>query len=143
MYIILKQLHSFTAYFAILFLVIAITWSFYGWFSKKNFTKTSKNIILLGLIGTHVQMLIGIVIYFVSPLGWSNFSGEAMKNSLSRLYILEHPILMLLGIGLITYSYSKSKRNMNSHNKFRVIAIFYSLGLIAILLRVPWKVWMN
>lgn len=143
MYIILKQLHSFTAYFAILFLVIAITWSFYGWFSKKNFTKTSKNIILLGLIGTHVQMLIGIVIYFVSPLGLSNFSGEAMKNSLSRLYILEHPILMLLGIGLITYSYSKSKRNMNSHNKFRVIAIFYSLGLIAILLRVPWKVWMN
>ena len=97
---------------------------------------------LLALIGTHVQLLFGLIIYFVSPLGFSNFSGESMKNAASRFYIVEHPMMMIVAIGLITFGYSTAKRLPEDSKKFRRIAIFYTVGLIAILLRIPWNVWL-
>src|SRR3546814_7000817 len=65
---------------------------------------------LLGLICAHLQLVVGLVIYFISPLGIKAASGEAMKISTSRLYFLEHPLMMLIAIILITVGYSKAKK---------------------------------
>jgi len=143
MYIIIKQFHSFTAYLSLLFISTAIVWAFYGWFTNKDFNKNSRIISLLGLVGAHSQMLIGFILYFVSPLGLSNFSGDAMKNASTRLYILEHPLTMILAIGLITFAHSKAKKLDDSRKKHKLIAVFYTLALILILLRIPWEVWVN
>lgn len=142
MYTGIKHLHSITAYLTLVFLVIAVLYAFYCWIGKKKFLKTSRIIMLLALIGTHVQLLFGLIIYFVSPLGFSNFSGESMKNAASRFYIVEHPMMMIVAIGLITFGYSTAKRLPEDSKKFRRIAIFYTVGLIAILLRIPWNVWL-
>ena len=48
------------------------------------------------MILAHIQLLVGIVLYFLSPLGFSNLSGEAMGDSMSRLYALEHPLINIL-----------------------------------------------
>lgn len=141
MYIVIKHLHSFTAWLTLVFLIIAIGYAIYCRFNSKSFTKTSKTITILGLIGTHSQFLFGLLIYFFSPIGLSNFSGEAMGNSVSRLYILEHPLMMIVAVGLITYGYSTAKKAKEDKIKFNKIAIFYTLGLIAILSRIPWNAW--
>ena len=142
MYIGLKHLHSYFAYLALAMLIFAIVYAIYSRLNSKPFTKGSKTIAMLGLIGTHSQVTFGLILYFLSPLGRSNFSSETMKNSATRLYILEHPIMMILAAVFITIGYSKAKRKDESKTKFNKIILFYTLGLVLILSRIPWNVWM-
>lgn len=141
MYTGFKHLHSSLAYLALLFILVAVIYAFYGWLNNKPFTKGSKTIALLGLIAVHIQFLVGLVLYFVSPLGSSNFSKEAMGNSQSRLFILEHPLTMLLGIILVTIGYSRSKRAATAQLQYKSIALFYLVGILLILSRIPWQIW--
>ena len=67
--------------------------------------------------------------------------GEIMKNSNLRLYLVEHPLIMIISIILITVGYSKHKKKLSSTKKFRMIAIFYALALILMLSRIPWNAW--
>jgi hypothetical protein len=143
MYTGFKHLHSFTADFTLFFLILSIIYAVYQLLNKGVFTKSGKIIFLLALIGTHFQFVVGIALYFISPLGFSNFSANTMKNSVGRLYILEHPMMMILGIVFITIGYSRAKRKEVALAKYKNIAIFYSLGLILILSRIPWKAWIG
>jgi hypothetical protein len=121
----------------VLFLLI---YAIYNAFSKKSkgvdWTDSDKKISLFAMIFTHVQLLIGLILYFISPL--VNFSEGFMKNPIYRFYSVEHISLMLVAIALITVGYSKSKRSTDSSQKFSTVAKFYLLGLILILISIPW-----
>ncbi|WP_069131679.1 hypothetical protein [Rhodohalobacter halophilus] len=141
MYTGFKHLHSYLAYVllaALVFSIIYVTIQFVG---KKSFTEKVRKIALIGFIATHLQLLIGLVLYVLSPVGLSNFSGEAMSESLSRLYILEHPLTMIIAIVLVSVGYIKAKKPGDDARRFRTIIIFYGLGLILMLSRIPWSVW--
>ncbi len=143
MYTGLQHLHSYMSYLVLIGLLISIVVALAGLFGNKAFTDKDRKLSLLGLIPTHLQWVFGLILYFVSPLGFANASGAAMKDSLSRLYILEHPLTMIIAVVLITVGYSKAKRQTESGNGFKSIAIFYSLGLVLILSRIPWQAWLN
>lgn len=139
MYTGFKHLHSGLAYLLLLALIIAV---FYVIASRnKPFTSGSKKIALLGLVCAHLQFVAGLVLYFLSPLGLSNFSGEAMKAKDLRLYIIEHPLMMLIAVVLITIGYSRMKRLGTDSKKYKSIIVFYGIGLLFILSMIPWKVW--
>lgn len=139
MYNILQKLHSGWAYLALLLLLIAVVNAILGFTSKKEFTSRDRKIALFALIGTHTQLVIGLVLYFVSPLGKAAF--EQMSNAALRLTSLEHPLVNLIAIVLITIGWSKHKKLINSEAKFKTFAIFYTLGLLLILSRIPWNLW--
>lgn len=141
MYLELKSLHSFIALILLLVLLFAVIFSAYSWLGKKPFTKTNKIVSLMGMVSAHLQFLIGIILYFLSPLGMSNFSGAAMKDSTSRLYILEHPLMMIIGVVLISIGYIKGKGISDDQRKYKTIVIYYTLGLLIILSRIPWSTW--
>lgn len=141
MYIGIKHLHSSIAYLALLFIFLAVVFTIHSLLTTKNFSKRNRNFALLGLIAMHIQMVAGFLLYFISPLGISNLSGETMKSSISRLYALEHPLMMLLGIVLITVGYSKSKRAKDETSKLKHISVFNFIGLLLILSRIPWDAW--
>jgi|SRR5574338_132652 hypothetical protein len=139
MYTGIKHFHSGLAYLLLAGLVIAIV---YAIASRKNrFTPGSRKIALLGLISAHLQFLLGIVLYFLSPLGASNLSGDAMKEKASRLYIVEHPLMMLIAVVLITIGYSRIKRLGSDSKKYNSIIVFYGIGLLLMLSVIPWKAW--
>ena len=139
MYTFIQKFHSGWAYLAILLLVIAVINSLMGLNSKKEFTSKDKKIALLALIGTHTQLLVGLILYFESPLGAAAFG--QMKDASLRLTSLEHPLVNLIAIILITVGWSKHKKAIVSETKYKSIAVFYGLGLILILSRIPWKLW--
>lgn len=143
MYTGFKHFHSFWGYLALALLIFAIGYSIYGFVTKKPFTKQSKMIVMAALMVTHIQMLLGFVLYFISPFGVKNFSGEAMKDSTARLLMLEHPLMMMIGIVLITVGYSQAKRITVDNIKFKKISIFYTLGIVLIFARIPWTQWLN
>ena len=141
MYIAFKEFHSYLAYLVLALLVFAIAFNTYYWMKGRVFTKTNKSVALWGLIAVHTQFLAGLILYFLSPLGISNFSGQAMKISITRLYLVEHPLVMILAVALITIGYSKAKKAISATSKYKTIVIFYSIGLCFILSRIPWSVW--
>lgn len=141
MYTGFKHLHSYLAYLLLAALVFSIIYVIIQFVGKKSFTEKVRKVTLIGFIATHLQLLIGLVLYLISPVGLSNFSGEAMSESLSRLYILEHPLTMLIAIVLVSVGYIKAKKPGDDARRFRTVIIFYGLGLILMLSRIPWSVW--
>jgi len=145
MYSTVKTLHSYWAYLVLIILLIAVVNAIYKRFSNKEYQATDFRIALFTLIVSHTQLLIGLVLYFVSPR-LSLFSelgmGAVMKDSMNRLYLVEHPIINILAIVFITMGYSKHKKKLTSLPKFNAIAIFYSIGLVLFLSRIPWNVWL-
>jgi hypothetical protein len=136
---LIKNLHSWWAYITLAMLVIAVLNSFLGYQGKKYFTDKDYRISLFALIFTHIQLVLGFILYFVSPAGFESL-GE-MKIASVRLLSLEHPLINIIGIALITIGWSKSKKAEGTA-KFRKIFVFYALGLFLILLRIPWSTWL-
>ena len=139
MYEFIQKFHSGWAYLALLLLVVAVANSFIGMASKKEFTSKDRKIALFGLIGTHTQLLIGLILYFVSPLGFASLG--QMSDKALRLTSLEHPLINIIAITLITIGWSKHKKLTTSASKFKTFSIFYGLGLVLILSRIPWSMW--
>lgn len=145
MYETVKFIHSYWAYLVVLVLLVAVINSIVGYISNKEYGATNFRIALFSLIVTHIQLLLGIVLY-LTPANLSRFNGgmgEAMQNPMLRLYLVEHPLFMILAVVFVTIGYSKHKKKLTSKPKFKMIAIFYTLALIAILTRIPWSAWLN
>lgn len=136
---IIQKFHSGWAYLVLLLLLVAVVNAIIGLTSKKEFTAKDRKIGLFALIATHIQFLVGLILYFVSPLGKAAFG--QMSNAALRLTSLEHPLVNLIAITLITIGWSKHKKLVNSQDKFKKFAIFYGLGLLLILSRLPWSLW--
>lgn len=140
MYNFIQKFHSGWAYLALLILVIAVVSSLVGMFSKREFTATDRKIALIALIAIHIQLLVGLILYFVSPLGFASLGNMADKAL--RLTSLEHPLINIIAIALITIGWSKHKKLITSESKFKTFSIFYGIGLLLILSRIPWSMWL-
>ena len=143
MYTILKTVHSYWAFLVIILLIGIVINSLIGRFSGKLFSSKDLRISLLGLVFSHIQLLIGFILYFVSPWfdQFSQLGMGIMKNAESRLYLIEHPLINIIAIILITMGWSMHKRQSDSSKKFLRIALFYGLGLVFLLTRIPWSSW--
>jgi heme A synthase len=144
MYQALQTVHSYWAYLVVLVLTLATFNAIIKTLGKKYFGPPDFRISLFTLIVSHIQLLIGLIIYFASPY-FSAFSEVGMKgvmgDSVLRLYLVEHPLTMIIAIVLITAGYSKHKNKLVSNKKFRTIAIFYALALLSMLSAIPWNNW--
>lgn len=139
MYEFIQKFHSGWAYLAVLALIIALINSLFGFFTKKEFVAKDRKIALIGLATLHTQLLIGLILYFVSGKGFDSLG--QMSNPELRLTSLEHPLINLIGIALITIGWMKHKKLTTSESKFKTFSIYYGLGLVLILSRIPWKSW--
>ena len=144
MYIYLKTVHSYWAFFVLFILVAAIVNAFIGRYMGKEFSAKDLRISLFVLIFSHIQLLIGLILYFVSPWfdQWAEIGIGVMKDTQTRLYLVEHPIINILAIVLITMGWSMHKRQSESSKKFLRIILFYSLGLLLLLSGIPWSTWL-
>jgi hypothetical protein len=144
MYIYLKTVHSYWAFFVLFILVAVIVNAFISRYMGKEFSTKDLRISLFGLIFSHIQLLIGLILYFVSPWfdQWAAIGMGVMKDAQARLYLVEHPITNILAIVLITIGWSMHKRQSESSKKFLRIILFYSLGLLLLLSRIPWSTWL-
>jgi len=140
MYQTIQSLHSTLAYIALGVLVLAVINAIYGLLNKKLFTTKDLRLSLFALIFCHIQLVIGLILYFVSPIGLDAIS--QMSDSVLRLTAVEHPLMNIIAIVLITMGWSKHKKQESQNGKFKKIVVFYTLGLVFILSRIPWSSWM-
>ena len=140
----LKVIHSYWAYLVLLLLILSTANALIALVSKREYSAKDFRISLSTLITSHIQLLIGIVLYFTNNYV-SQFSeigmGEIMKNSALRSTLVEHPITMIIALVLITIGYSKHKKKLTSKPKFKMLSIFYTIALVLILTKIPWNTW--
>lgn len=135
MYNGLLHAHSGLRWIALLLLLFAIFNAFRSQTSG-NYLKKDKMINLFAMIMLHIQLLIGLVLYFISPK--VKFEGEWIGDPIYRFYGLEHLIGMLLAIVIITFGRKKAENLKSTRDKHRRVMISYGIGLIIILLSIPW-----
>ncbi len=142
----IKMLHSGWAYITLLILIVAVVNAIIGLSSNKEFKAKDLRISLFALIISHIQLLIGFIAFFTSTqfeFLRENGMGEVMKESEIRMIVIEHPLMMILAIVMITIGFSKHKSKTTDDSKFKTIAIFYGIALLFVLSRIPWDQWFN
>ena len=145
MYNTVKTLHSYWAYLVLLILIFATINAIIKFIGKKEYHAKDFRLSLFTLIVSHIQLLIGLILYFVSPRFelWGELGSKVMSNSIARLYLVEHPLINIIAVTLITIGYSKHKKKLTSTAKFKTITIFYLIALVLFLSRIPWNTWFS
>jgi hypothetical protein len=126
--------HSTLRYFIIVFLLILLFRSFQGWQQKRAFTATDNKVSLWLFILTHSQLLIGLILYFISPL--VIFDGASMKNAITRYWLVEHISMMLIAVVLITLARTTSKKMTDDLAKHKRLFIFNLIALLIIIVAI-------
>ena len=132
----LKHAHSGLRWIALILLLVAIVNAAKSQ-NSGNYVKKDKMINLFAMIFLHIQLLIGLGLYFSSSK--VNFIEGWMSEESQRFYGMEHLIGMLLAIIIVSRGRSNAEKKMKgSRNKHRKILKTYLIGLILILAFIPW-----
>ncbi|NIJ55892.1 cytochrome B [Dyadobacter arcticus] len=126
----LLRAHSGLRYVVLGLLIAAIFVAYSNWKSGKD---GDSKIYLFALIATHTQLLIGLVLYFMSP----KVDFKQLKVDVFRFYSIEHVLMMVIAIVLITIGRSRSKKMVGA-DKHRTVLYFYGMALVIILVAIPW-----
>ena len=139
----LQHLHSFMPNLLLPVLVLSIVVFGIKYFSMRAFTKSDKRLALITLILGHLQLIMGLIIYFMGSNGFNLTKIEGfMKDTTLRLYAVEHISIMILAIAIITFGYSRAKRQFINSKKFASLGLSFLIAFVLILLRTPWSTWL-
>jgi hypothetical protein len=131
MYQALVHSHSGLRWILLILLVATIISTFGKRDGKVPFSAGDKKLSLFTLIATHLQAVLGLGLYFMSTK--VDFSSTTMSSPLHRFFTMEHTLMMLIAIILITLGYGHAKK-ANAKKVFT----FYLIALIIILISIPW-----
>ncbi|WP_336517448.1 hypothetical protein [Pollutibacter soli] len=138
----LVHLHNFLRWVIIILLLVSIFKSYAAWKSGRSFTAGDKRLWLFTMISAHVTLLLGIAQLLVGRFGILTTrvpeGVSVMKDKFFRFFWVEHPVLMLIAIVLITIGRGQSKKAIPDTVKFKKAFLFFLIALIVIFLAVPW-----
>ena len=135
-YQIIQSSHSGFRWITLLALFTTTVIYFVKWQRAAGYTKGDKTLFSITLSIVHIQVLVGVVLYFLSPKVM--FSGAAMSTRLIRFFTVEHSLIMLIAAVLLTMGSVKLKRKSTAVAKFKTGFWFTLLTLIIILVAIPW-----
>jgi hypothetical protein len=141
MYLVLLAIHSLIRWFVLLSLLFALYRAFRGWLLNKTYTRLDDNSRVAATEAAQIQMVIGLWLYFISPVVHyflHNFK-DAVHERQIRFFGMEHITIMLTAIVLISIGSAKAKQKITHREKFKTIAIWFTIALLIILSSIPWS----
>lgn len=131
----LTHSHSGLRWLALALLLAAI---FNALTSGKNrsYEKKDKMLNLFAMIVLHIQLLLGLILYFTSAK--VSFAEGWMKSAFFRFYGMEHLLGMIIAIAVVTIGRKKAEQSNVVSVKHKKIAQWYTIGLILIIASIPW-----
>lgn len=137
-YTVLRWLHNLNRWLVVLFVLWALVRSLMGLRFGRPWERTDRRAMLGAVTTLDIQLLLGAVLYWLSPttsLAFRDFAA-AMQNG--RFFVLEHPFYMLLAL-VLAHVGSVRARKAAGANAHRQALIFLGLALLFILLGMPWQ----
>ncbi len=139
MYATFLALHSVFRWLVLASLVYAIFISIEGLISKRPYNKADNITRIVTNTISHTQLLIGFTLYFVlSPVTQYFLKNGSEGNYQMWFFGIYHIGMMFLSIVVMTIGGSIAKRAKADQDKFKTIAIWFSVALLLILLAIPW-----
>lgn len=140
MYTLILSLHSLVRWLVLFGLMVVIFRSYRGWFSTRTFSKTDRIAQQAATSFLHIQLVLGVTLYFVSPIVgyFLDHLRDAMGQREFRFFGMEHITMMIVAVAVISTGSSKSKKEQGDHRKFKILAIWFTIGLLIILSSIPW-----
>lgn len=130
-------IHSLVRWLILLFGIWAVIRAFIGVSGKSAYGASDAKAGLFFMIFLDIQMLLGILLLFVSP--YVSFDmGTTMKTPGLRFFTVEHTIMAIIAIALVHIGRGKIKKLTDDAKKHRTALIFFGLALIVILALIPW-----
>lgn len=127
MYEILRSAHSGWRYVVILLLLAAFITALSGFTGKKAFTEGNRKLAVFALISSHIQLLMGLLLYFMND--WYKLDSSVASN---RYWKMEHITMMAIAVILITVGNAKSKKAIDGVAKHKSIFMFFGIALLII-----------
>lgn len=140
MYQTLTFYHNSMRWLVLASLLLALYRAYKGYFTKSEFTKTDKVIRHWTATIAHIQLMIGMVLYFQSPLVQyflANFKTTGKDFNMLFFGVI-HSSLMLISIVLITIGSAVAKRKETDVAKFKTMMIWFTVALVIIFIAIPW-----
>lgn len=141
MYSFLLATHNIVRWFVLIFGLLAVIMAFVGWLGKKEWKGLDNKLGLGFTVSLDIQVLLGFLLYFISPLTKVAFSdiGAAMGNSELRFFLVEHFLMMLIALVIAHIGRSRAKKADTDVGKHKRAAIFYTIAMLIILAAIPWQ----
>lgn len=141
----IKSIHGLFAYFFLLSSLFFIIVSFIGFIKKSEFKKTNMTLARMSFISSHIQLVLGFLLWYTQ--GYLNLMSEdmgaVMREKSIRLMAVEHPSINIIAIAIITIGFISIKKSVLDQTKHIKGIIYFSIALILILSRIPYKTWLN
>ncbi len=140
MYELTLTLHSLVRWLVLIFAVVAVGNALAGWFGRREWSAASDRFGRLFTITMDIQVLLGLLLYFLSPTVSTALGdlGAAMRDAGLRFWSVEHAVMMLIAVILAHVGRVLVRKAEGSTPKFKRAAILYGLALLLILLAIPW-----
>lgn len=134
MHSLLVITHSVFRYFVLIFLIIFVVRALMGWMNKSSYNKLDEKLGLWLFMVTHTQLVLGLVLFFISPA--VVFSAASMKDATARYWLVEHSSMMLIAIVLITLARITTKKITDSAAKYKKLFIYNAIALLLIVVAI-------
>lgn len=133
-------LHSINRYLVLASLVYAIVMAWNGLRTRKVFSPLNNTVRHVTTTIAHVQLMLGLYLYLISPIVKYNVFEAAPNELVSEhtFFRYIHILLMVIAIVILTIGSAKAKRMETDKLKFQTILIWFSLALLIILIAIPW-----
>jgi len=140
-YELILVMHDITRWLVLVVGIYAVVRAFVGWLGKKPWVKADNSTGVSFASILDIQFLLGLVLFFVSPIttaGLRNFAG-AMGNAVSRFFLVEHTLMMVVAIVLAHIGRAQSKKATSDLSKHRRAALWFLASFVLVLAAIPWE----
>ncbi len=140
MYPILLSLHNILRWLVVIAAVWLLIRTYMGLFSKSDWTDQEGKAVRFFVIFMDIQLLLGLILYFVSPLTQAVMGnmGAAMGDDQLRFFGVEHAFMMIVAVILAHVGSFMVKRAAESRSKYIRSAIWFTISTLVVLVAIPW-----
>lgn len=132
--------HSCLRWLVLIILIYSIYRFIIGFIKHRAFNKTDNLFSQLTDKIIQLQLVIGIVLYIVSPLlsGFWKQEEKFSEYTDQQFFGIIHAIMMFIAVSLISAGVALAKRELNDKMKYKKLVIFFGLAFVIILISIPW-----
>lgn len=124
-YTVVLAIHNIVRWIVIILAILALARAYIGWLGRKNWTGTDRMVGVLFTSMMDLQLLLGLILFFVVGVGRGPF-------------LYEHVIPMVVAVILSHIGSARARRLEDDTAKHRQAAIWYTLAVLVVLISIPW-----
>lgn len=139
---LLTLFHSILRWLILLAVGVAGFAALIGYLRKAPIIVWERSLAILAMVLCHVQLVLGLALYAMNFKKYTAIlpggNNSPVSEDVARFWKFEHIGMMVIAIALVTMGRMLSKRAKTEPGKQLRVAIFYLIGLIIMLMMIPW-----